>query len=181
VGRLLSGRLALILPSMAALSPDGLEVVLTEYGDGIWEWEICRQGEPLPARMRDGPFKSHDVALKAGKIALQKVLKLLEFEQQDGACERSYDPVLSSRTVRVSRYVKNSSAASAAAAVGCAIRHREINLYYCPDDCLESDTCRPFLVVSVRVSAKCFDRLWEDVSCGSFSKARSSRSSTMKP
>jgi hypothetical protein len=72
VGRLLSGRLALMLPNMAALSPDELQVVLTEYGDGIWEWEICRQGEPLPARMRDGPFKSHDVALQAGKIALQK-------------------------------------------------------------------------------------------------------------
>jgi hypothetical protein len=84
VGRLLSGRPALILPSMAALSPDELQVVVTEYGDGIWEWEICRKGEPLPARMRDGPFKSYDVALQAGKIALQEFLELLEFEQQDG-------------------------------------------------------------------------------------------------
>jgi hypothetical protein len=69
---------------MAAFSSDDLEVIVTEYGDGIWEWEICRQGEPLPARMRDGPFKSHDVALEAGKIALQEFLELLEFEQQDG-------------------------------------------------------------------------------------------------
>ena len=61
-----------------------------------------------------------------------------------------------------------------------ALPAAQTNLYYCSDDCLESDTCRPFLV-GRRVSAKCFDRLWEDVSCGSFSKARSSRSSTMKP
>jgi hypothetical protein len=44
--------------------------VVTEYGNGIWEWEICRQGEPLPARMRDGPFKSQEIALAAGRIAL---------------------------------------------------------------------------------------------------------------
>jgi hypothetical protein len=68
---------------MAALSPDELEVIVTEYGDGIWEGEICRQGEPLPARMRGGPFKSHDVALQAGKIALREFLELLEFEQED--------------------------------------------------------------------------------------------------
>jgi hypothetical protein len=68
VGRLLSGRPALILPSMAALSPDELEVVVTEYGDGIWEWDICRKGEPLPARMRDGPFKSYDVAYRPEKL-----------------------------------------------------------------------------------------------------------------
>jgi hypothetical protein len=68
---------------MAALAPYELEVIVTEYGDGIWEWEICRQGEPLPARMRDGPFKSHDVALEAGKIALQEFLELLGFKQQD--------------------------------------------------------------------------------------------------
>ena len=68
VGRLLSGRLAFILPDMAALSSDELDVIVTEYGDGIWEWEMCRQGEPLPARMRDGPFKSLDVALEVEKL-----------------------------------------------------------------------------------------------------------------
>jgi hypothetical protein len=66
---------------MAALPRDEFEVIVTEYGEGIWEWEICHQGEPLPARMRDGPFKSHDVALEAGKIALQEFLELLEFQQ----------------------------------------------------------------------------------------------------
>ena len=39
-------------------------------------------GEPLPARMRDGPFKSQEVALGAGKIALREFMELLESEQE---------------------------------------------------------------------------------------------------
>jgi hypothetical protein len=60
---------------MAALLRDELHIVVTECGNDIWEWEICRQGEPLPARMRDGPFKSQEVALAAGKIALREFLQ----------------------------------------------------------------------------------------------------------
>src|SRR6266516_1146269 len=41
---------------MAAPLRDELHIVVTDCGDGTWEWEICRRGEPLPARMRDGPF-----------------------------------------------------------------------------------------------------------------------------
>ena len=62
-----------------------LHIVVTECGDGVWEWEICRRGELLPARMRDGPFKSEEVALSAGKIALRDFLELLEFEQESDA------------------------------------------------------------------------------------------------
>ena len=82
---LLPGWLGFILPTMAVFSPDELDVVVTDCGDGTWEWEICRQGEPLAARMRDGPFKSHDVAVKAGEIALREFFELLEFAQQDDA------------------------------------------------------------------------------------------------
>jgi len=47
---------------------DEFHIVVTEYGNGIWEWEICRQGEPLPARMRDGPFKPRfDLTVDAGR------------------------------------------------------------------------------------------------------------------
>jgi hypothetical protein len=70
---------------MAVFSPDELHVVVTDCGDGTWEWEICHQGEPLAARMRDGPFKSHDVAVKVGEIALREFFELLEFAQQDDA------------------------------------------------------------------------------------------------
>jgi hypothetical protein len=38
------------LPSMVALLRDELHIVVTEYGNGIWEWEICRQGEPFFVR-----------------------------------------------------------------------------------------------------------------------------------
>ena len=71
-----------ILLSMAALLRDELHIVVTECGNGIWEWEICRQGEQLPARMRDGPFGSEEAALAAGKVALREFLELLESEQQ---------------------------------------------------------------------------------------------------
>ena len=51
----------------------------TYCGDGTWEWEICRRGESLAVRMRDGPFKSQEVALAAGQVALREFLELLEF------------------------------------------------------------------------------------------------------
>jgi hypothetical protein len=73
------------LPTMAVFSSDEFHVVVTDCGDGTWEWEICRKGEPLAARMRDGPFKSHDVALRAGEIALRDFLELLEFAPQGDA------------------------------------------------------------------------------------------------
>ena len=67
---------------MATLLRDEFHIVVTESGTGIWEWEICRQGEPLAVPMRDGPFGSEKVALAAGKIALREFLELLESEQE---------------------------------------------------------------------------------------------------
>jgi hypothetical protein len=41
--------------------------------------------QPLPVQMRDGPFKSHDAALEAGKIALREFVELLELQpESDG-------------------------------------------------------------------------------------------------
>jgi len=70
---------------MATLLRDELHIVVTECGDAIWEWEICRRGEPLPGRMRDGPFGSEEAALAAGKNALWEFLELLESEQENDA------------------------------------------------------------------------------------------------
>ena len=70
---------------MATLVRDELHIVVTEYGNGIWEWEICHRGEPLAARMRDGPFKSQEIALAAGQVALREFLELLEFGQENDA------------------------------------------------------------------------------------------------
>jgi hypothetical protein len=52
---------------MAAPLRDELHIIVTDCGDGTWEWEICGQGEPLAARMRDGPFKSQDSPLRLTK------------------------------------------------------------------------------------------------------------------
>jgi hypothetical protein len=65
---------------MATRFRDEFHIVVTECGNDIWEWEICRLGESLPARMRDGPFESEAVAPAAGKIALREFLELLESE-----------------------------------------------------------------------------------------------------
>ncbi len=70
---------------MSVLSRDEFHVVVTDCGDGTWEWEICRRGESLAVRMRDGPFKSEEVALAAGKVALREFLELLEFGQENDA------------------------------------------------------------------------------------------------
>ena len=70
---------------MSALLRDELHVVVTGCGDGTWEWEICHRGEPLAARMRDGPFKSQEIALAAGQVALREFLELLEFGQENDA------------------------------------------------------------------------------------------------
>jgi hypothetical protein len=78
-------RARLILLSMATLLRDELHIVVTECADDTWEWEICRYGEPLSARMRDGPFKSQEIVLAAGKIALGEFLELLEFQQENDA------------------------------------------------------------------------------------------------
>jgi hypothetical protein len=59
------------------VSLDDFDVVATDCGDGTWEWEIYRLGKPLPVRMRDGPFKSPDVALSSGQVALREFLTLL--------------------------------------------------------------------------------------------------------
>ncbi len=70
---------------MPPLLHDELYIVVTDCGHGIWEGEICRQGEPLAARMRDGPFKSREIALAAGNVALGEFLELLESGQENDA------------------------------------------------------------------------------------------------
>ena len=36
-----------------------------------WAWEICRDGEPLPARIRESGFKTEHTAKLAAKVALR--------------------------------------------------------------------------------------------------------------
>jgi hypothetical protein len=46
-----------------------------------WEWEIYRDGQPLPIRLREADFKTPAAALAAGNIALREFLKALAREQ----------------------------------------------------------------------------------------------------
>jgi hypothetical protein len=47
-----------------------------------WGWEICRDGEPLPARLRDKGFTSEYTATAAGKAALRYFLAALAEEER---------------------------------------------------------------------------------------------------
>jgi hypothetical protein len=46
-----------------------------------WAWEICRDGEPLPARIRETGFKTEHTAKLAAKVALRDFLAGLAREQ----------------------------------------------------------------------------------------------------
>jgi hypothetical protein len=58
---------------------DNYHVVVTRHGPH-WEWELYRNGEPLPARVREGFYKSEGTAKSAGKIALYEFLRALNRE-----------------------------------------------------------------------------------------------------
>jgi hypothetical protein len=46
-----------------------------------WGWELCRDGEPLPARIQESGFKTEHTATLAGKVALRDFLSGLAQEQ----------------------------------------------------------------------------------------------------
>jgi hypothetical protein len=56
-------------------------VVVAQRGTSSWEWEIYRDGEPLPIRLREGSYKSKSTTEAAGKVALREFLEALDREQ----------------------------------------------------------------------------------------------------
>jgi hypothetical protein len=46
-----------------------------------WSWEVCRDGEPLSARLRDEGFKTEHTATMAGRVALRAFLEELAEEE----------------------------------------------------------------------------------------------------
>jgi hypothetical protein len=46
-----------------------------------WGWEICRDAQPLPVRIRESGFKTEHTATLAGKVALRDFLAGLADEQ----------------------------------------------------------------------------------------------------
>jgi hypothetical protein len=51
-----------------------------------WRWEIYRDGEPLPVRIRESGFKTEHTATLAGKVALRDFLSSLEKELAKPDC-----------------------------------------------------------------------------------------------
>jgi hypothetical protein len=47
-----------------------------------WSWEICRDGEPLPARLREDGYKTEYTATAAGSVALRYFLAGLAEEER---------------------------------------------------------------------------------------------------
>jgi hypothetical protein len=56
-------------------------VVVTERIPSSWEWEICRDGKPLPVSLRDGFYQSKSAAGAAGRVAIRDFLEALDREQ----------------------------------------------------------------------------------------------------
>jgi hypothetical protein len=59
--------------------PSDYHVVARLAGESsdAWIWEIFHRGEPLPVRIHDGDFQSHDAAIVAGRLVLNEYLERL--------------------------------------------------------------------------------------------------------
>jgi hypothetical protein len=63
---------------------DRYTIVLAETTGNLfkpWGWEICRDGEPLPVRIRESGFKTERTARFAANVALRDFLTGLAQEQ----------------------------------------------------------------------------------------------------
>jgi hypothetical protein len=62
--------------------------------DGTWEWEIYRNGAPLPARLRQNSFYSEYIAKASGEKALREFLSALaqEVDKPDWVAELNARP-----------------------------------------------------------------------------------------
>jgi hypothetical protein len=56
-------------------------VVVRQPDTFSWQWEIFRDGQALPIRLRGGPHRSKNSADRAGKAALREFLSALDREQ----------------------------------------------------------------------------------------------------
>jgi hypothetical protein len=59
---------------------DRYHVVVTQHGL-FWAWELYRNGEPLPARLRGGFHTSKSAAAAAGRAAIRAFLEALDREK----------------------------------------------------------------------------------------------------
>ena len=57
-----------------------VRLVLKDNHPKPWGWEICRDGQPLPARLKENGFKSEHTATLAGNVVLRDFLEGLAIE-----------------------------------------------------------------------------------------------------
>jgi hypothetical protein len=73
------------LPRCAMFEADRYTLVVTPRRSGInprpWGWEIYRDGQPLPARLRESGFRTEHTATLAGKVVLRDFLAGLAHEE----------------------------------------------------------------------------------------------------
>jgi hypothetical protein len=68
-------------PERADMSEENYTIVVAQPNPhSPWEWEVYRNGAPLPARLRKGDFRSEGTARAAGKMALLEFLAALSRE-----------------------------------------------------------------------------------------------------
>jgi hypothetical protein len=68
-------------PEPADMSEENYTIVVAQPNPhSPWEWEVYRNGAPLPARLRKGDFRSEGTARAAGKMALLEFLAALSRE-----------------------------------------------------------------------------------------------------
>jgi hypothetical protein len=71
-----------IVPGVSEDVPvDKYHVVVTGHL-ASWQWEVYRNGEPLPVPLRDGNYKSQRTAAAAGRVSIREFLEALEREEK---------------------------------------------------------------------------------------------------
>ena len=58
-------------------------VVVTQRGVQSLEWEIYRDGAPLPVPLRGGSYRTKNTTEAAGQVALREFLEALVREQKN--------------------------------------------------------------------------------------------------
>ena len=72
-----------VLADNCLVTPPGYHLVVEQPDPKSWRWgwEIYRNGQPLPVRLRRGPYASKQGAERAGAKALREFLVALAREQ----------------------------------------------------------------------------------------------------
>jgi hypothetical protein len=79
---IVTGRARYREATLGGVPVDKYHVVVTRRHVASWEWEIYRNSEPLPARLRDGPYKSVRTAEAVGSVAPREFLQGLSREKK---------------------------------------------------------------------------------------------------